>query len=246
MSTAGCVSCAHAVAKRSDAATSPKFRREPPEARRAELIAATLACLERFGHAGVSVRRISAAAGVTMGLINHHFAGIDALVAAAYEALAMRLLARSREAALALDAAPADCLHAFFAASFTPEALDPALFRVWVVFWSLVPHSAPMRAVHDRTYAASRATLETLLSRLKRAPGVPAFRIGAAAIALAALMDGLWVELSLNPASFAPGEAVGSCDDWVQGLAAGAFPGLRNGSRGTARTRLASQAARGR
>jgi TetR/AcrR family transcriptional regulator, transcriptional repressor of bet genes len=226
--------------KRSDAGAAPKFRREPPEARREELIAATLACLAKFGHAGVSVRRISAAAGVTMGLINHHFAGIDALVAAAYESLATRLLARSRGRALAIDAGPVGCLHAFFAASFTPEALDPALFRTWLVFWSLVPHSADMRAVHDRTYAATRATLETLLSRLKRMPGVPAFRVAAAAIALAALMDGLWVELSLNPASFTAAEAIALCDDWVQGLAAGAFPALRTGSRGAALARLAT------
>jgi len=218
--------------KRSSESAEPKFRREPPEARRQELIAATLECLNRFGHAGVSVRRISAAAGVTMGLINHYFPGIDALVAAAYESLATRLLTRSRERALGGDAEPLSCLHAFFVASFAPEVLDPALFRTWLVFWSLVPHSAEMRAVRERTYAETRTTLETLLSRLKRVPGVPAFRVGAAAIGLSALMDGLWVELSLNPASFDTAEAIALCDDWVHGLAAGAFPALRSASRG--------------
>jgi TetR/AcrR family transcriptional regulator, transcriptional repressor of bet genes len=217
--------------KRSNTPAERKFRREPPEARREELIAATLACLSKFGHAGVSVRRISATAGVTMGLINHHFPGIDALVAAAYESLALRLLRRSHERALARDAQPRRCLHAFFAASFAPEALDPALFRTWLVFWSLVPHSAEMRAVHERTYAETRAALEALLSRLKRVPGVAPFRVGPAAIGLTALMDGLWVELSLNPASFAPAQAIALCDDWVHGLAAGTFAALRSSGR---------------
>lgn len=213
--------------RRSNAPVEPKFRREPPDARREELIAATLACLKKFGHEGVSVRRISAEAGVTMGLITHHFHGIDALLASAYESLAQQLLSRSRDPALALSDEPLASLHAFFAASFEPEALDPALFRTWLVFWSLVPHSPQLRAVRERAYGETRATLETLLSRLKRRPGVRAFKVGSAAIGLSALMDGLWVELSLNPASFAPSEAVSHCDDWVHGLAAGAFPALR-------------------
>jgi AcrR family transcriptional regulator len=218
--------------RRSNASAEPKFRREPPDARREELVAATLACLRKFGHEGVSVRRISAEANVSMGLITHHFHGIDTLVAAAYESLAKRLLSRSRDPALAIEGEPIKSLHVFFAASFVPEALDPALFRTWLVFWSLVPHSPQLQAVRDRTYGETRATLETLLSRLKRLPAVPAFKVSSAAIGLSALMDGLWVELSLNPLSFEPAEAVSLCDDWVHGLAAGAFPALRASKRG--------------
>lgn len=229
--------------KRSEAPAEPKFRREPPEARRGALVAATLACLKKYGHDGVSVRRISAAAGVSMGLINHHFPGIDALVAAAYDSLATRLLARSREQALAIAGDPGARLHGFFTASFTAEALDPALFRTWLVFWSLVPHSDAMRAVRDRTYGDTRAVLETLLAQLRRLPGVPPFRVRPAAIGLSALMDGLWVELSLNPTSFEAAEAIALCDDWVQALGSGAFPGLRTARR--ARTSAAAAAAGG-
>jgi TetR/AcrR family transcriptional regulator, transcriptional repressor of bet genes len=219
--------------KRSKGLAEPKFRREAPEARREELIAATLACLRKHGHDGVSVRRISAEARVSMGLITHYFSGIDTLVAAAYEALSTRLLRRSRELALASAADPLQCLHAFFVASFAPEALEPGLFRTWLVFWSLVPHSREMQAVRDRTNGETRATLETFLTRLKVMPRVTAFRTGPAAIGLAALMDGLWVELSLNPASFGASEAVALCDDWVHALANGAFPGLNASRRRT-------------
>jgi len=215
------------VRRSNAAAAGPKFRREPADARREALVAATLACLEKFGHEGVSVRRISAEAGVSMGLINHHFPGIDGLIAAAYESLASRLLSGSRDPALAIAGDPLGSLHAFFSAAFAPQALDPAIFRTWLVFWSLVPHSRELRALRDRTHGETRATLASLLTRLKRLPGVPAFKVSSAAIGLSALMDGLWVELSLSPASFAPGKAVALCDDWVQALAAGAFPALR-------------------
>jgi TetR/AcrR family transcriptional regulator, transcriptional repressor of bet genes len=233
MSTAASGSCAAGLVKKSKA-RAPKFRRASPEARREELIAATLTCLRKFGHEGVSVRRISAAAGVTMGLITHHFRGIDTLVAAAYESLAMELLGSSRTVALRDEQDPLRCLHGYFAASFAPEAIDPALFRVWLVFWSLVPHSKAMRAVRDRTYAETRRTLESFLSRLKQMPGVPPFKVAAAAVGIAALMDGLWLELSLDPASLQAAEAVSLCDDWVRALAAGALPGLRVAASGTA------------
>jgi AcrR family transcriptional regulator len=212
--------------KRSERAPQPKFRREPPEARREELIRATLSCLRKYGSAGASVRRISAEAGVSMGLINHHFSGIDALLAASYQALSERLLGKSAEVALATSD-PVKSLHAFFAASFGPEVLDPALFRTWLVFWSLVPHSRAMRAVRERSAAEVRALLAALLGRLQSLPAVPPFRVDSAALGISALMDGLWVELSLNPASLAPLEAVALCDDWVQGLLAGSFPALR-------------------
>jgi hypothetical protein len=40
------------------------------------------------------------------------------------------------------------------------------------------------------------------------------------------LLDGLWIELSLNPATFTAHDAIGLCEDWVSALCAGALPGL--------------------
>ena len=71
--------------------TVPKFRRATPQVRREALVEATLSCLKQHGHEGVSVRRISAAAGVSIGLINHHFPSKSGLVAVAYETLASSL-----------------------------------------------------------------------------------------------------------------------------------------------------------
>ena len=224
--------------KRSEPKPEPKFRRIAAAQRRASLIAATLQCLRQHGHEGASVRRISAAAGVSMGLINHHFPGSASLIAAAYDSLADLLLTSMRRQA---DEAGAQAsrgrLRRFFEASFAPEVLDPGLFRIWLVFWSMVPHSQEMRAVHERTYGRYRQTLESLLDQLRREPGVPPFRIAAAAIGLSALMDGLWVELSLNPSAFRATDAIALCNDWVAALAVGAFPGLATGGGARRRSR---------
>lgn len=201
----------------------PKFRRATPAVRREALVDATLRCLKKYGHDGVSVRRISAAAGVSIGLINHHFPSKSGLIAETYETLALSLQADLHARAHNRAATPRQRLSDFFRASFAPELLDPQLFNVWVVFWSMVAHSREIREVHDRTYGKYRSILEFLLAELVRSGAAPKLKLRSAAIALTALLDGLWVELSLSSDTFKPREAIGICEDWVSALCAGAF-----------------------
>src|ERR1700674_6005471 len=106
----------------------PKFHRETPAVRREALVEATLRCLKQYGHEGVSVRRISAAAGVSIGLINHHFPSKSGLIAETYETLALSLLDSIRRQAENKTVSPRERLSNFFRASFAPEILDPQLF----------------------------------------------------------------------------------------------------------------------
>jgi AcrR family transcriptional regulator len=203
---------------------APKFRRATPQVRREALIEATLICLKKYGHEGVSVRRISAEAGVSIGLINHHFPSKSELVAETYEVLALSLQDELRARAQNRTASPRQRLSDFFRGSFAPALLDPQLFNVWVVFWSMVAHSREIREVHDRTYGKYRSILESLLGELVKSGAAPKLKLRSAAIALSALLDGLWVELSLSSETFKPREAIGICEDWVNALCAGAFP----------------------
>ncbi len=208
----------------------PKFHRATPAVRREALVDATLKCLKEFGHEGVSVRRISAAAGVSIGLINHHFPSKSGLIAETYETLALSLLDSIRQQAENKSVSPRERLSNFFRASFTPELLDPQLFNVWLVFWSMVAHSAEIRAVHFSTYGKYRSVLESLLGQLVESGAAPPFKLRLAAIALSALLDGFWVELSLSPTVFKPREAIALCEDWVNALCSGGFPRLLSGS----------------
>jgi len=204
----------------------PKFHRATPAVRREALVDATLKCLKQFGHEGVSVRRISAAAGVSIGLINHHFPSKSGLVAETYETLALSLLDSIRRQAENKAFAPRERLSNFFRASFAPEVLDPQLFNVWLVFWSMVAHSPEISAVHFSTYGKYRSVLESLLRQLIKSGAAPPFKLRRAAIALSALLDGFWVELSLSPTVFKPREAIALCEDWVNALCHGSFPRL--------------------
>ena len=109
---------------------------------------------EKYGHDGVSVRRISAAAGVSIGLINHHFPSKSGLIAETYETLALSLQDRFAPAAENRSGVAARALQRFFPRLIRSGTSRSAIFNVWVVFWSMVAHSPKIREVHDRTYAS--------------------------------------------------------------------------------------------
>jgi TetR/AcrR family transcriptional repressor of bet genes len=208
-------------------ATARKYRREQPDARRDSLVEATLRSLAAHGHDGASVRRIAAEAGVSVGLINHHYASIDELIAAAYEKVALGIVRQLTEATEASPPSPRERLNAFFRASCSPAIINPDLLGVWVVFWSMIKHSPIMQETQRHTFAEYRAILERHLTDYAAEIGLNDTDMRLSAIGLSALLDGIWLELCLNPTGFAPEDAVRLCEAWIDGLAAGAHRALR-------------------
>lgn len=194
---------------------SPKYRRASPEARRDDLIRATLESLAEDGREGASVRKIAARAGVSVGLINHYFAGVDELVAEAYRSLAGSLRQSVSQAVEQAGNDPRARLSAFFRSNFAEPTLDYQVLHVWLAFWSMTRRSPVVQSVHDETYGAYRAMLEELLGSL---PTPPRFDRRMAAIGLSALIDGLWLEWCLNQKTFTPDEAVSLCESAIENL----------------------------
>ena len=188
--------------------------RESADFRRQSLIGATAACLAEQGAAGTSVRTICARAGVSPGLLRHYFDGIDDLVAATYRDVTDRVSATLREAEEAAGPEPRARLIAFVTASFRPPIADPALLATWLAFWSLVKTRPAIASIHGETYRGYREELEQLLAGC----GLTAVQARPAAIALTALVDGLWLELSLDPSTFTPAEASAMAVRWVDSL----------------------------
>ena len=172
------------------------FTRESAYARRADLIEATAACLAEQGLAGTNVRAICARAGVSPGLLRHYFAGIDDLVAATYQATSDRMDAIFAAAVEGAGESPRARLSAYLTASFRAPVTDPELLGAWTAFWALARSDARMAAIHADSYAGYRARLADLLAACGAAD---AERL---AILLTAMVDGLWLELSLDATSF--------------------------------------------
>lgn len=197
----------------------PRYARHRADDRRQALVEATIASLKRHGHEGLSVRRIAAQAGVSIGLINHHFPNKDALVAASYRQFSRQLAAGFQAAVERAPRAPRARLSAFIEAVFARPNLDPRVLTAWVVFWGLFRQSPEMRRAHRDEGRGYGALPGLLLSDLLKRRARPASRARVATIGLTALLDGLWLEWCLDPKGFRPAEAIALCEDWIDRVA---------------------------
>lgn len=178
--------------------TRRSWQRAPEEARRADLIRATIDCVADGGIAAATVRAVAARAGVSNGLIRHHFATKEALVQAAYRALIDDMTGAAEGAAEGTT--PATRLARFIAANCRPPVLDARKLSAWAGFIGPVRSDPAMAAIHAAGYLRFCAALDALIADLfaeeNRRDGA---NIPRHARQIAALIDGLWLEGCLAP-----------------------------------------------
>lgn len=172
------------------------FSRAEPDVRRRSLIEATARVLATCGASGTSVRQVAVSAGVSPGLVGHYFDGIDALIAQTYIHVAAQVDAALHAAVQSSGSEPRARLHAFVAANFAPPIADPDLLATWIALWSLVRSHPEIARLHDDNYAAFRLEIAALLRCCGMRDEVT---VQQNAIAVTALIDGLWLELCLSP-----------------------------------------------
>jgi AcrR family transcriptional regulator len=191
-------------------AHEPKFTREDPDVRRQALIDATRRCMARDGVEGATVRRICEEAGVSAGLLRHHFGGKDALMAETYAAMVAEL----DEATKTLLRQPGLCAHDRLSraimVTLKPPLAAPDRRRVQIAFWDLVPRNAVIAETHKALYRTYRRDLAGVIAEAARDDEVDV-DAPALARAVTALLDGLWLQMCLEPRLFSARAAHGEC-----------------------------------
>lgn len=187
------------------------------EGGRAALIEAALESLAAVGLGAVSVRDVAARAGVSPGLVRHHFGSFGGLLNEAYRSVTARVDTTLDEAIAAAGDDPERRMDAFLAASFSPAIVDRDLLSAWLGFWGMVRTDSAAAEIHTASFAAYRARIEGLLGDLARARG-RTVDARAGGLGLSAMLDGLWLEMCLDPSTFGPEEAVVVARAWVDGF----------------------------
>ena len=183
----------------------PRFRRYSSETRAAMLVDAGLACLARGGILDFTIDSICREAGVSRGLITHHFGSKDGLLAAVYATMYDRLLT-----AIAPADGPVPSLVRLVEASFAPEVFNRASLKIWLALWGEIANNAALQAVHRRRYSDFRAgvagAIATEAARRNRPVDADAL-----AVMFIALSDGVWLEQAIDPSMLSPDAAREAC-----------------------------------
>lgn len=160
----------------------------PPRATRAGIAEAVLEVLSERGADALSVRNVAAAAGVSVGAVQHHFPTRAALVTGAMDAVTAGFRARLSTALTDVDSAPRR-LEVFCAEL---AALGDAGRRdavVWTAFASRAGTDPDVREIHRREWALTEAGLQALLAAAYPDAGIDADDAGL----VLAVLDGIAV-----------------------------------------------------
>jgi transcriptional repressor BetI len=196
------------------AADSARFSREQPEVRRRLLIEASIRALAKGGIQGFTIERICREAGVSKGLVGHYFDGKDALLAAVYRTSLYEPVMAQLAAAPAGNAAAR--LRFMIDQNFMASVFDKANLLVWLSLWGEAATNPALNREHRTLYRTLRQTLSDAMAAVAAERGVST-DTEALARNLIALIDGLWLEWSLDDTAVDPASARAACYDLVEG-----------------------------
>ena len=171
---------------------------------RAKLIDAALFCMANFGQNGTTVRMIAVQAGVTPGLVKHHFGNKEGLLVETYRHLNESAVTRIGQA---LDTHPNDlgrALDSAIHALFPSDLSDLRKMRVLVAFWGLVLTNPKFSAVQADTNAQTRQLFCKLVEMHRIGPS----KAADISDGIIAITDGLWLECCMNPTRMTPEKAI--------------------------------------
>ncbi|MDQ6432558.1 TetR family transcriptional regulator C-terminal domain-containing protein [Mesorhizobium sp. LHD-90] len=187
---------------------SPRFSREQAEVRRGMLVEAAARCLSQGGIGAFTVDRICREAGVSRGLINHHFDGLDGLLVEVYKSslyasVTAHMAEAKRRRAENADWPPETALAALIQSNFSPQYFSRANLLIWLSLWGEIAINARLKAAHRELYDAYRAELAEDIAAVARARDR---EVDAPALArnFIALVDGLWLEWCLDETVVTP------------------------------------------
>ncbi len=176
-----------------------------PADRRALLEDAARACMARGGIRAFTVDRIVAEAGVSRGLVIHHFGSMDGLLVAVYARMYREWIEAITEPRPASSR-----LEAIIEAIVSPKLFSRETLNVWLTLWGEIANNPVLREAHRDLYSEYRATIAGALAEAAAANGraVDADRV---ASTLICLIDGFGVQRCVEPSLLSEDEARSSC-----------------------------------
>lgn len=173
-----------------------KGRKASKEVRRQQLIDATIDSLAKRGYAETTLADVADGAGLSRGIVNFHFESKEKLLVATLQFMADEYAAHWRGALEKAGTEPADQLWALCAADFDRAICNRRKLAAWCAFWGETKSRPTYQALCGGRDQAYHDTMVDICARLK-AQGGYALDPQASALAINALLEGLWLRLMM-------------------------------------------------
>jgi len=192
---------------------SPKVGMGP--VRREQIVRATVRCLAREGYTRLTMKKVAREAGVSQGILHYYFADKRAILVATLEAVSRDLDRRVGAAQSRTGRDPAARLRALVRACLEVAVGRPEFWVVFVEFWGEMMHDRRLREINAALYARMRRQIGAVVAHGIRAGVFRRVDVLRAAAVILAVVDGISLQLTFDPAAFRVGDATRFCGDAV-------------------------------
>lgn len=170
-------------------AGAPRYRRLTQDRRRAAIEEAALACIARGGIAAFTIERVAAEAGVSGGLVVHHFRSKEGLLAACYA----RIYNQMTEV-LERPHPGIPRLRHIVEVLTSPEFFSREALNIWVALWGEIPNNPELLAEHRARLGAYRADIVAAVAEIAGDADAESIALG-----FISLVDGLGLQHRIDP-----------------------------------------------
>jgi len=200
-----------------------KGRKASKEMRRQQLIEATIDSLARRGYSETTMADVADGAGLSRGIVNFHFESKDKLLVATLPSMADEYSAHWRSALLAAGEEPAAQVAALVAADFDRSICTKRKLAAWCAFWGEAKSRPTYQALCGARDEAYQSVLAALCRRLKDEAGY-GFDPHPMALALSAMLEGLWLRLMMGAEGVTREVALSAANQWLDAAFPKHFP----------------------
>jgi len=185
------------------------YRRKSAQQRRQELVQAGIICLGKGGMSAFTIDQICKQAGVSRGLINHHFKSKEDLLNCIYADMTDHLVQDPK------TDEPHQQLAEIIETSFDERSFNRSNLRAWLSIWGEVATNKTLNSLHQKRYCLYKKRIANALTSIARKNNS---ELDADSVArqLIALIDGLWLEYCLHSADFSLAAARVDCYRFLQ------------------------------
>ncbi len=177
----------------------PSKRTASKEARRTQLIQATIRSIAKHGLADITIASVANEAQLSQGIVNLHFQSKERLLIETLQYVTDEYKDTWEKALAHAGPSTAERLYALLGVDYDKSVFDRNKIAVWFAFWSETksrPTYRKLCAERDREYDT---TLTELVALVIEDGGYDSLDPDLVANGLAAMAEGLWLDMLVNP-----------------------------------------------
>ncbi|ESZ02918.1 transcriptional regulator BetI [Mesorhizobium sp. M1060] len=172
-------------------------RKASKEVRQQQLIEATIDSLAKRGYSETTMADVADGAGLSRGIVNFHFESKEKLLIATLQYMYDEYSAHWRAALRKAGDDPARQLQILVWADFDRSICNKRKLAAWLAFWGEAKSRPVYQALSSSRDAYYQQVFIDLCATLKQSGGY-AYEPQVMALALSAMLEGLWLRLMMG------------------------------------------------